>query len=214
MSALFSPKANRIARGGLVALPLLAAATLVGLMVWVRTPAVTGQGRPATQPIPFDHRIHVTGLRIDCLYCHGTADRGASAGLPSTATCQPCHNDVWLSGPLFAPVRQSLASGRPIPWRRVNRLPDFVYFNHAIHASGGIGCESCHGRVDQMARVSQAEPLTMAWCLDCHRNPERRRRPAEAITAMGWRPSARAAAPAPLTAARRAAIVTCSACHR
>jgi len=214
MPALFPPRANRIARWGLVALPVLAVAILVGLMVWVRTPAVTGEGRSARQPIPFDHRIHVTALRIDCRYCHDDADRGASAGMPPTATCQPCHNQVWLSGPLFEPVRHSMATGRPIPWQRINRLPDFVYFNHAIHATGGIGCESCHGRVDRMAQVSQAKPLTMAWCFDCHRNPESRRRPPEAITTMGWLRSSRAAAPAPLTPARRAAIVTCTACHR
>jgi Cytochrome c7 and related cytochrome c len=213
MTALFSPRANRIARWGLVAVLVLAVAIPAGLMLWVRTPAVTGQGRTATQPIPFDHRIHATGLRIDCLYCHATADRGASAGLPATTVCQPCHNDVWLSGPFFAPVRQSVATGRPIPWQRVNRLPDFVYFNHAIHVAGGIGCESCHGRVDRMAQIRQAEPLTMAWCLDCHRNPEPSRRPAEAVTAMGWQPSDQPVPP-PLSPARRAAIVTCSACHR
>jgi hypothetical protein len=213
MAALFSPRATRIARWGLVAVLMLAVAIPAGLMLWVRTPAVTGQGRTAIQPIPFDHRIHVTGLRIDCRYCHTTADRGASAGLPATMVCQPCHNDVWLSGPLFAPVRQSVATGRPIPWQRVNRLPDFVYFNHAIHVAGGIACESCHGRVDRMAQVRQAEPLTMGWCLDCHRNPEPSRRPADAVTAMGWQPADRPASP-PLSPARRAAIVTCSACHR
>jgi Cytochrome c7 and related cytochrome c len=213
MAALFSPRANRIARWGLVTVLVLAVAIPAGLMVWVRTPAVTGQGRTATQPIPFDHRIHVAGLKVDCLYCHTTADRGASAGLPATAVCQPCHNDVWLSGPTFAPVRQSVATGRPIPWQRVNRLPDFVYFNHAIHVAGGVGCESCHGRVDRMAQVRQAAPLTMGWCLDCHRNPEPSRRPADAVTAMGWSASSQAAPP-PLSPARRAAIVTCSACHR
>ena len=198
MPALFSPGANRIARGVLIAGVARAIAVRVGLMVWVRTPAVTGQGRAAHQPIPFDHRIHVTGLQIDCRYCHADADRGAAAGLPATAVCQPCHNTAWLSSPQFAPVRRSLATGRPIPWQRVNRLPDFVYFNHAVHVTGGIRCESCHGRVDRMAEVRQAEPLTMGWCLDCHRNPE------------PHRPQTLA----PLTAARRAAIVTCSACHR
>lgn len=212
MPALFRPGANRIARGVLVAAVALAIAIPAGLMIWVRTPMVTGRGSTAIQPIPFDHRIHVAGLRIDCRYCHATADRGATAGLPPTAVCQPCHNDVWLSGPQFAPVRRSLATGRPIPWQRVNRVPDFVYFNHAVHAVGGIACESCHGRVDRMAQVRQAEPLTMGWCLDCHRDPEPRRRPTAAITAMGWRP--RSPPPAPLDSARRAAIVTCSACHR
>ena len=117
-----------------------------------------------------DHRIHVAGLRIDCRYCHQGADRAAYAGLPATAVCVSCHTPLWLSSQVFTGVRQSLASNRPIPWRRVNQLPDFVFFNHAIHARGGIGCESCHGRVDRMAQVSQAAPLTMSWCVGCHRN--------------------------------------------
>jgi hypothetical protein len=214
MAALFSPRASQIARRILGTGLALVVAVPVGLMIWVRTPAVTGQGRSAKQPVPFDHRIHVTGLRIDCLYCHQTADRASTAGLPATATCVSCHNAVWLSGPLFAAVRQSLASRRPIAWQRVDQLPDFVFFNHAIHIRGGIACESCHGRVDEMAQVRQAAPLTMGWCLDCHQHPEPRRRPVEAISVMGWHAPRGAARPVPLSSARVEAITTCSACHR
>lgn len=214
MAALFSPRSNRIARLTLLAAVVLVVGVPVAIMVWVRTPAVTGKGRGATQPMPFDHRIHVTGLRIDCRYCHNTVEREASAGLPATTTCVVCHNTLWLSGRVFAPVRQSLAGNRPIRWLRVDQLPDFVYFNHAVHVNGGVGCESCHGRVDRMAEVRQAAPLTMSWCLDCHRNPEPRRRPADAITAMGWHDVPGSDRPAPLSAARRAAITTCTACHR
>jgi hypothetical protein len=214
MAALFSPRSNRIARRALGVATALLVGVPLALMVWVRTPAVTGQGRGAEQPIPFDHRIHVTGLRIDCRYCHNTAERGAAAGLPATTTCVSCHSALWLSGRLFTPVRRSLATGRPIPWRRVDRLPDFVFFNHAIHVKGGVGCESCHGRVDRMEQVRQAAPLTMGWCLDCHRNPEPSRRPAGAITTMGWHASMGAAGPPPLSAARIEALTTCSACHR
>jgi hypothetical protein len=213
MPALFSPRSNRIARASLGAALLLAVGLPVALMFWVRTPAVTEQGRSATQPVPFDHRIHAGDLRIDCRYCHYTADRGASAGMPATETCVPCHNAAWMASAIFAPVRQSLSTRRPIPWQRVHRLPDFVFFNHAIHAKGGVACESCHGRVDRMAQVSQAAPLTMGWCIDCHRNPEPHRRPDDAIATMGWHPSS-GAAPAPLGAERIHEITTCSACHR
>lgn len=214
MAALYSPRANRIVRRVLGTGLALLVVIPVGLMIWVRTPAVTGQGRSARQPIPFDHRIHVTGLRIDCRYCHSTADRAATAGLPATATCVSCHSALWLSSRFFAPVRRSLGTNRPISWVRVNELPDFVFFNHAVHARGGVACESCHGRVDEMAQVRQAAPLTMGWCLDCHRDPEPHRRPVEAITVMGWHPPPGAARPAPLAAARLDAITTCSACHR
>ncbi|HET8834431.1 MAG TPA: cytochrome c3 family protein [Gemmatimonadales bacterium] len=214
MAALFPPRSNRIAARTLGLVLALVVLVPAGVMYWVRSPAVTGQGRGARQPIRFDHRLHVNGFRIDCRYCHQSADREASAGLPPTAACVPCHSALWLGGPLFGPVRQSLATDRPIPWRRVNQLPDFVYFNHAIHLRGGIGCETCHGRVDRMAEVRQAAPLTMAWCVDCHRNPEPQRRPDEAITAMGWHPVPSAPMPAALDPPRRRQLTTCSACHR
>jgi hypothetical protein len=214
MAALFPPRSNRIARGALVVALVLVLGVPVALMVWVRTPAVTEQGRRVVQPVQFDHRIHAADLQIDCRYCHYTVDRAATAGLPATETCVPCHKSVWLAGAPFTPVRQSLARSKPIPWRRVNRLPDFVFFNHAIHLKGGIACESCHGRVDRMAMVEQAKPLKMGWCLDCHRNPEPHRRPQEALTAMGWHSASGAAPLRPLGAARIQAITTCSACHR
>jgi hypothetical protein len=189
MAALFSPRSNVIARR----LVVLAVLAVVGipllLMWWVRTPQVTGQGHTVVQPIPlFSHQIHVKGLQIDCRYCHYTVDRAAVAGMPSSATCLPGHSTVWRTGAIFAPVRASLATKRPIPWQRINRLPDYVFFNHAIHVNKGVGCETCHGRVDQMAQVRQAAPLTMGWCLDCHNQPERYLRPVEQITTMGWHP--------------------------
>src|SRR3954469_13515497 len=192
MPALFSPRSNLVARW-IIVLALLA---IVGipllLMWWVRTPYVTGQGHTVAQPVSlFSHQIHVTALQIDCRYCHYTVERTAAAGMPSSATCLPCHNQVWRSGSIFAPVRASLAAGTPIPWQRVNRLPGYVFFNHAIHVNKGVGCETCHGRVDEMTQVRQAAPLTMSWCLHCHNQPERYLRPVEQITTMGWRPAHR-----------------------
>ena len=214
MASLFPPRSNRVARGVLGGGLLLVLLVPIALMIWVRTPAVTGAGTSATQPIPFDHRIHVNDLRIDCRYCHTTVERAASAGLPSTETCLPCHSTLWQQSSLFAPVRRSLATNRPIPWRRVNGLPDFVFFNHAIHLEGGVACETCHGRVDRMANVRQAAPLTMSWCIDCHRNPEPHRRPDDALVAMGWHPMPGTPRPVPLGPARISEITTCSACHR
>jgi hypothetical protein len=214
MAYLFSPGSNRVARAALLAAGLCLVLVPLGVMVWVRTPAVTGEGAAPSQPVAFDHRIHVAGLRIDCRYCHSTAESAPTAGLPPTETCIPCHSTLWREGPLFAPVRSSLGTNRPIPWLRVNALPDFVFFNHAVHLKGGIGCEACHGRVDRMARVRQVAPLTMSWCLDCHRNPEPYRRPANAVVAMGWHSVAGSVGPKPLPDDRITAITTCSACHR
>ncbi len=195
MAALFSRSATRWARVGLAALVLGPIALSVLLMAWVRTPLVTGRHSAPEQPIPFSHPVHVTGLRIDCRYCHSTVERSPSAGLPATSACVPCHSRVWREGPWFEPVRRSLATGRPIPWRRVNALPDFVYFDHAIHLKAGVACGTCHGAVERMERVEQAAPLTMGWCVDCHRRPERYVGAAD-----------------PGVTVRR--ITTCTACHR
>jgi hypothetical protein len=138
------------------------------------------------------------------------------AGLPPTRACVPCHSDVWLSSAEFEPVRRSLRTGTPIPWQRVTAVPDFVFFDHAVHTRKGIGCESCHGRIDQMMQVYQRAPLTMGWCLECHRAPERHIRPVEALTTMGWRPAGDQ-----LTVGRALveryhvrSITTCTGCHR
>jgi hypothetical protein len=169
--ALFSPRANAVARGSLAGLVVLAIVILGGLMVYVRTSFATGEHADIVQPIPFDHRIHANDLKIDCQFCHSTVARAANAGLPPTVACVGCHNKVWRESPQFAPVRQSIAESRPIAWRRVNSLPDFVYFDHSIHVTKGVGCATCHGRVDQMQRVYQARSLSMHWCVDCHRDP-------------------------------------------
>jgi hypothetical protein len=216
MPALFSPSSNRTIRLTLAAAAAAIILVPLALMAWVRTPAITGQHTTPAQPIPFDHRIHAHGLEIDCRYCHSSVERSASAGIPATSVCLPCHSQVWRDGPYFAPVRQSLATGKPIPWQRVNGLPDYVFFNHAIHVNKGVGCETCHGRVDRMQRVEQAQPLTMGWCLECHRHPERYLRPVEQVTTMGWRPARPQAVLGAELASRYhvARLTNCSACHR
>lgn len=158
-------------------------------MAWVRSPLHTDIGNARDQPIQFDHRHHVRDDGIDCQYCHYDSDRSPSAGMPDTATCMGCHAQIWKDSPQLEPVRRSYYRNEPIAWQRVHDLPDFVYFSHGAHVTRGVGCETCHGRVDLMGAVAKTETLHMGWCLDCHRDPERYLRPPELVTEMGYVPS-------------------------
>ena len=216
MSSLFKPRSNTAFRLVLLVLVGGAVATLGGLMVWARTPGGTGQQDPPVQPVQFDHRHHVIDDGIDCRYCHTSVERAASAGIPSTALCMNCHAQIWNKSPRLEPVRESYFTGQPIPWTRVHRLPDFVYFNHGIHVSKGIGCETCHGRVDQMPAIEQVAPLTMGWCLECHRDPAPNLRPVEEVTTMGWVPPGDAVALAKELMKKNDvhSRTSCTTCHR
>ena len=214
---LFPPWANAATRGALLGAAAVAVAVPAGLLAWVRMPNASGRYAAVPQPVPFAHVLHAGAFHIDCRYCHAAAERSAYAGVPPSATCVPCHDEQWMQSSLMAPVRRSVATGRPIAWRRVNALPDFVFFNHAIHMKKGVGCETCHGRVDRMSRVYQAAPLTMAWCVDCHRAPERHLRPVERVTQMGWSLSDSAQLALGLALVRRydvRARTGCTTCHR
>jgi hypothetical protein len=147
----------------------------------VRSPLGTGAFVAVEQPVPFSHEHHVGRLHIDCRYCHTTVEESSFAGMPATKTCMNCHSQIWVGSAMLEPVRASYRSGRPIEWVRVHNLPDFVKFDHSIHVNKGIGCVSCHGRVDQMPLTWQVHTLHMDWCLDCHRNPERHVRPREQV---------------------------------
>jgi hypothetical protein len=138
------------------------------------------------QPVPFSHKHHVAGLGLDCRYCHTSVETSNHAGLPPTHVCMTCHSQIWTNADVLAPVRASLASGKPLAWQRVSRLPDYVYFNHSAHIAKGVPCVTCHGRVDQMPLMKAAHPFQMGWCLDCHRNPEQALRPPAEITRMDW----------------------------
>ncbi|MGI8547234.1 MAG: cytochrome c3 family protein [Gemmatimonadaceae bacterium] len=216
MANLFPQWVTPAARATLVSAMLLVVAIPAAFIGWVRTPRARGEHLMIAQPVPFDHRIHAFALRIDCRFCHTGVERSAWAGVPSTQQCVPCHSNVWLSSREFAPVRLSLATGRPIPWARVTQLPDFVYFNHAIHVRKGVGCETCHGRVDRMGVVQQVVPLTMSWCVDCHRDPVPAIRPLDAVATMGWHRSDAPGTSGTVLAARYNVhrLTNCTTCHR
>jgi hypothetical protein len=177
MAQLFHPSFNTIAKASIIGTVLL-----IGGAGWVgwnieRSPYVTNQGRVRDQPVKFSHEHHVRGLGIDCRYCHTSVEESSFAGVPATKVCMTCHSQIWTNAQLLAPVRESWATGRPIPWQRVHNLPDFVFFNHSIHINKGVGCVSCHGEVDGMPLMWQHSSLQMEWCLDCHRQPENVLRP-------------------------------------
>lgn len=213
---LYSRRATAILLSVAVAVAALAVAGVAAAMGWARSPYSTMQYADVRQPVPFSHQIHVTGLQVDCRYCHSTVDREFTAGIPPTRTCVGCHNDAYLQSALFEPVRRSLETGAPIQWRRVNNLPDFVFFNHASHVTRGVQCATCHGDVGQMAQLYQARPLTMKWCLDCHRDPSPYLRPGE-----GAMPRSDSGRPWPVRAGTPdsiagavARLTACSTCHR
>ena len=217
MAAIFRPSANMWAK---VAMLVVAGAIAGGVFwwwEWPRTAWARGVGAVIAQPVPFSHQHHVAGLGIHCLQCHSFVEGTSQAGLPPTYTCMTCHSQIWTNADVLSPVRRSLAEVAPIAWRRVNRLPDYVYFNHSIHVAKGVGCASCHGPVADMPLMYKAESLTMQWCLDCHRNPAPQLRPAGAIFDTLWRRGPDTQSPAELVAQYHVGgrdLTECSICHR
>ena len=189
MPQIFHYSANYWARASIIG-----GVCLLGFIAWAgweidRGAYETRQNQAREQPIPFSHAHHVGGLGIDCRYCHTSVDESSFAGIPPTKTCINCHSQIWNTSPTLEPVRASFRTGESILWTRVHDLPDFVYFNHSIHVTKGVGCESCHGRVDRMPLMWKANTLEMSWCLDCHRNAQRALRPLDQITTMGYVPN-------------------------
>ena len=186
MAQVFDRNSNALARFSLVLTGLIVISLGVALDQLQRSPWVTRQGQRPDQPIPFSHRHHVEGLGIQCQYCHTSVEKSSYAGIPPTKTCMNCHSQIWTNAEMLKPVRESWATGESIPWIRVHDLPDYVYFNHEIHVNKGIGCASCHGRVDEMPLMYQQNSLQMEWCLNCHRNPAVNLRPTSEIYNMAW----------------------------
>jgi hypothetical protein len=218
MSQIFQKSANALSRVSMISLVVLLGG--VGYAAWEinKGGLTTGQGVTVEQPIPFSHDHHVSGLGIDCRYCHTAVETSSNAGIPPTATCYNCHRLIWNDAPMLAPVRESYRTGQPLTWNKVHDLPDFVYFNHSIHVAKGVGCVSCHGRIDRMKLVYQASSLQMSWCLDCHRNPEPNLRPRSEVFNMTWEAKDQKTLGAALKKEyglrSSFALTNCSTCHR
>ena len=215
MAQIFKRSTNIIARTSIYGAVFIIAGVLWVALLLDRSAYNTGQGVTLAQPVPFSHSHHVAGLGIDCRYCHTSVEEAAFAGIPPTATCMNCHKLIWNDSPMLAPVRASYANGQPIAWSRVHDLPDYVYFNHSIHVAKGIGCDSCHGPIDEMKLVYQHASLQMEWCLACHREPEKFIRPREEIFNADWEAEDQKELGARLVAEYGVqSKMYCSTCHR
>ncbi len=219
MRQLFAPGADAIFRLAI----LVAITTVAGLFfitAGVTSSAyVTRVGIAPDQPVPFSHKHHSGELGIDCRYCHQQVEYLASAGIPPTWTCMTCHSQIWKQSPMLEPVRASLEHNEPLVWTRVNRLPDYVYYNHSIHIQKGIGCSSCHGNMKEMQLTSKAQSFQMAFCLNCHRHPEKFVRPQSEIFDMAWSPPDNQATLGPELVktyhiGQPDKLTDCSICHR
>lgn len=188
MGQIFHPSANTLFRVAIVGGALCAAAAAFVFGGYARSPYVTEVGVAPEQPVPFSHKHHVGDVGLDCRYCHTTVETSPVAGIPPTKVCMNCHSQIWLESPTLEPVRASFRTERPLVWTRVHDLPDFVYFDHSIHVAKGVGCTTCHGRVDRMPLTWREQSLQMQWCLDCHRQPERFVRPREKVFDSAWEP--------------------------
>jgi hypothetical protein len=216
---IFHRSTNTIAK-----VSIFGAVFFLAFFTWIfstllRSSYATGQGIVLKQPIPFSHEHHVTGLGIDCRYCHSSVEVSGFAGMPPTETCMNCHRQIWTNANMLEPVRSSFATGVPIQWQRVHDLPDFVYFNHSVHVAKGIGCVSCHGRVNRMPLMFQQASLQMEWCLSCHRDPGKYVRPKEEVFNLDWQPpsdpqQARALRARLVKDYRIQSLTSCSTCHR
>lgn len=218
MAQIFQPRSNTFARVSLLGIVLF-----IVFLGWAAdaifwSPYTTRVNVPLEQPVPFSHRHHAEQLGIDCRYCHVSVQKSAFAGVPDTETCMTCHSQLFTTAPLLAPVRRSLATGIPLRWNRVNKLPDFVFFNHSIHVDNGIGCAVCHGAVNQMTLTWKGQTLYMKWCLDCHRQPQKYLRPRDQVFNLDWKtPTNQFATGSALLAQyhiHTTDLTDCSTCHR
>jgi hypothetical protein len=201
----------------IIGVMLIGGAVTAGVWYYF-TPKYTRVGYQPIQPVAFSHAIHAGQLGVDCRYCHTGVEKSWFSNIPASSTCMNCHNQVLKDDSRLALVRESAASGKPIPWVQVHKVPDFVYFNHSVHVNRGISCVECHGRIDQMDEVYHAKPLSMAFCLECHRHPETKLRPLDKITDLQWQPESEAAqlqfGNQKKTDWKVESLQTCAACHR
>jgi hypothetical protein len=217
MAQIFHASSNSLAKVSIVGALL----TLCGI-VWAAYRLNAGSFTTAVrvapdQPVPFSHKHHVADDGIDCRYCHTSVETSAFAGLPPTETCMSCHSLLWTDAEMLEPVRASYRTGKSLEWTRVHDLPDFVYFNHSIHVNKGIGCSTCHGRVDQMPLMYKVNTLYMQWCVDCHRHPERQVRPREEVFNIAYEtpaPNQGEIGPKLVSLYKIQSLTDCVTCHR
>src|ERR1700694_5373845 len=219
MAQIFDRSTNFISRVSLFGTLLLAGLGLVGVLALARSPYLTNQRVVRSQPIQFSHKHHVGDDGIDCRYCHTGVETSAYAGIPPTKTCMNCHSVLFANAGYLDPVRDSFRTDQSIEWVKVHRLADYVYFNHSIHVNKGVGCSSCHGQINQMPLVFQANTLLMQWCVDCHRNPEQALRPKGQVFNIDWQaPADQAEIGKKLAAENKIQtaeqLTSCSTCHR
>jgi hypothetical protein len=216
MAQIFHYSFNVISKVSIFGALFILAGLGGAMALFARSSYATNKEIAPTQPVQFSHAHHVSGLGIDCRYCHTSVEDSSFAGIPPTKTCMNCHSQIWVGSSMLEPVRDSYRSDKSIEWQRVNKLAEFVYFDHSIHINKGVGCVSCHGRVDQMQAISQKGTLLMEWCLDCHREPEKFVRPREEVFNMAYEPAGDQ-----LTIGRQLveknhirSLIRCSVCHR
>ena len=216
MSQIFSKSANAWSKASIFAVLGLLATIGGAVGVLQRSDFVTSANTFKDQPVQFSHQHHVGGIGIDCRYCHTSVEVSSTAGIPPTKTCINCHSQIWSTSPYLEPVRSSFRDDKPLKWLRVHDTPDFVYFNHSIHVKKGMGCETCHGRVDKMPLMKQQSSLQMEWCLTCHRNPEQFVRPRSEVFTMGYVPAVdqRELGPQLVAEYKIQSLTNCSVCHR
>ena len=216
MAQIFHPSTNTISRLSILGGIALLAAVVSGAAALYRSPFVTEVGVARDQPVPFSHKHHVSDDGIDCRYCHTSVEDSSFAGIPPTKTCMNCHSQIWRASAMLEPVRESFRTGKSLEWTRVHNLPGFVYFDHSIHIHKGIGCSTCHGRVDQMPLMWREASLYMEWCLECHQNPERFVRPRKDVFMMDYQPPSNQIELGKKLMAeyKIRSLTSCSTCHR
>ena len=216
MPQIFHRSANTLSKLSLAGLLILVGSLIFLAIVIGRSSYVTRASEYVEQPVQFSHRHHVKDDGIDCRYCHTSVETSPFAGIPPTKTCMNCHSQIWSQAPILEPIRASFREDKPVRWVRVHDLPDFAYFNHSIHVKKGMGCETCHGRIDEMPLTLQQNSLQMEWCINCHRNPENYVRPRSEIYTMGYK------SPVPQSVIGAQLVkeygirgnTSCSTCHR
>lgn len=217
MSAIFPKWTNRLPLYVLAAVILLGGGLVAGAWYYL-TPKYSRVGYQPIQPVPFSHATHVDQVGVDCRYCHSDVEKSWYSNVPESSQCMNCHNQVLKDDPRLALVRESAATGKAIPWVQIHRVPEFVYFNHSVHVNRGISCVECHGQINKMDEVYHFQPLSMTFCLNCHRHPETKLRPPDKITDLNWQPeSAQQQRQFGLKAVQNwkvESLQNCSACHR